>query len=155
MQTTGRLSLIFSIVLLIAGCATQPTVESRRAERAAAYAELPPEHRQLVDAGQIKVGMNEDAVFIAWGRPAQVLQSEDGGGHVTTWLYQGTTTDEFVGWRYVEVPGPNGSHLTRRLDRDFSVREYISAELVFRDGRLQSWRTLPRPGGNTYYAPVP
>ena len=154
MNTPGRLSLTLSIVLLLAGCATRPTVESRRAERAAAYSELSPEHRQLVDAGQIKVGMNEDAVFIAWGQPAQVLQSEDGGGRVTTWLYQDTTTDEFVGWRYVEVPGPNGSHLTRRLDRDFSVREYISAELIFRDSLLQSWRTLPRPGGNTYFTPV-
>lgn len=154
MKTTGRLSLTLSILLLLAGCATRPTVESRRAERAAAYGELSPEHRQLVDAGQIKVGMNEDAVFIAWGQPAQVLPSEDAGGRLTTWLYQGTTTDEFVGWRYVEVPGPNGSHLTRRLDRDFSVREYVSAELVFRDGLLQSWRTLPRPGGNTYFTPV-
>lgn len=154
MHTTGRLLLTFSIVLLLAGCATRPTVESRRAERAAAYGELSPEHRQLVDAGQIKVGMNEDAIFIAWGQPAQVLPGEDGDGRLTTWLYHGTTTDEFVGWRYVEVAGPNGSHLTRRLDRDFSVREYISAELVFRDGRLQNWRTLPRPGGNTYYTPV-
>jgi hypothetical protein len=49
------------------------------------------------------------------------------------------------------VPGPNGAYFTRRLDRDFSVREYVSAELVFRDGLLQSWRTLPKPGGNTYY----
>jgi hypothetical protein len=150
-----RLLPALLLPLVLAGCATKPTVESRRAERAAAYGELSPEHRELVDAGQIKVGMNEDAVFIAWGRPAQVLQSEDGSGRVTTWLYQDTTTDEFVGWRYVEVAGPNGSHLTRRLDRDFSVREYVSAELVFRDGRLQSWRTLPRPGGNTYYAPAP
>ncbi len=143
------------MALAISGCATRPTVESRRAERAAAYNALSPEHRELVDAGQIKVGMNEDAVFIAWGQPAQKLQSEDASGHVTTWLYQGTTTDEFVGWRFYEVPGPNGSYLTRRVDRDFSVREYVSAELIFREGSLLSWRTLAKPGGNTYYTPGP
>jgi len=145
-----------SLLLVLSGCATtQPTVESRRAERAAAYGVLPPEHRKLVDEGQIKVGMNEDAVYIAWGQPAQVLQSEDASGQITTWLYQGTTTDEFVGWRFVEIPGPNGSYLTRRVDRDFSVREYVSAELAFRDGKLLNWRTLAKPGGNTYYTPGP
>lgn len=143
------------LLLAIAGCATQPSVESRRVERSAAYGALPPEHRKLVDEGQIKVGMNEDAVYIAWGQPAQVLQSEDASGRVATWLYQGTTTDEFVGWRYVEMPGPNGSYLTRRVDRDFNVREYVSAELIFRDGQLLSWRTLAKPGGNTYYTPGP
>lgn len=142
-------------LLVVAGCATQPTVESRRSERAAAYAALPPEQRELVDQGQIKVGMNEDAVYIAWGAPAQKLQSEDAAGRVTTWLYQGTTTDEFVGWRYTEVPGPNGSYLTRRVDRDFNVREYVSAELVFQGGKLRNWRTLAKPPGNTYYTPVP
>jgi len=140
-------------LLVLAGCATKSTVETRRQERAAAYDALSPEHRQLVDGGQIGVGMNEDAVFIAWGQPAQVLQSEDAAGKVTTWLYQGTTTDEYVSWRYVEVPGPNGSYLTRRMDRDFSTREYVSAELTFQKGRLQSWRTLAKPGANTYIAP--
>ncbi len=146
---------VLFLTLLIPGCATQPTVETRRTERAAAYGALPPEQRKLVDEGQIKVGMNEDAVYIAWGQPAQVLQSEDASGQLTTWLYQGTTTDEFVGWRFVEMPGPNGSYLTRRVERDFSVREYVSAELVFREGQLLSWRTLARPGGNTYYTPGP
>jgi hypothetical protein len=142
------------LTLLLAGCATKPTVETRRQERAAAYGSLSDEHRQLVDEGQIKAGMSEDAVYIAWGKPAQVLQSENDSGRATTWLYEGTTTDEYVGWRYVEVAGPRGSYLTRRMDRDYSVREYVSAELVFRDGLLQSWRTLPRPGGRTYYTPA-
>jgi hypothetical protein len=141
-----------ALAVLVSACATsKSTVETRRQERAAAYGALTPEQRRLVDEGQIKVGMNEDAVYIAWGKPAQMLASEDASGRLTTWLYQGTTTDEYVGWRYAEVPGPNGAYFTRRLDRDISVREYVSAELVFHDGLLQSWRTLPKPGGNTYY----
>jgi hypothetical protein len=140
-------------LILLVGCATKPTVESRRQERPAAYAALTTEQQQLVDKGEIKVGMNEDAVYIAWGKPAQVLQSEDKSGHVTTWVYQGTTTDEYVGWRYMELAGPRGPIFTRRLDSDFNVRDYVSAELVFRDGKLQSWRTLPKPAGNTYFAP--
>lgn len=150
---TCRRLIACGALLVLVGCATKSTVETRRQERAAAYGALTPAHRQLVDSGQIGVGMNADAVFIAWGEPSQVLQSEDASGRVATWLYQGTTTDEYVSWRYVEVPGPNGSYLTRRMDRDFSVREYVSAELIFREGRLESWRTLAKPGANTYIAP--
>ncbi|MBI1177143.1 hypothetical protein GC207_06850 [bacterium] len=142
---------VMTMMFAGAGCATKPTVESRRQERPAAYQALSPDQKKLVDDGQIKVGMNEDAVYIAWGKPAQVLQSEDTSGHVTTWLYQGTTTDEYVGWRYVELAGPNGPRFARRLDRDFNTRDYVSAELVFRDGKLQSWRTLAKPPGNTYF----
>ncbi|HAV62928.1 MAG TPA: hypothetical protein DCY13_11255 [Verrucomicrobiales bacterium] len=155
MKTFTSLSLMVAALLLAGACATKPTVETRRQERADAYAILPADQRALVDQGQIKVGMNEDAVYIAWGKPAQQLVSEDASGRRVTWLYHGTTTDEYVAWRFYEVPGPNGTHLARRLDRDFNVREYISAELVFRDGALESWRTLARPGGNTFYAPAP
>ncbi len=143
-----------ALLVLLSGCATKSTVESRRQERFAAYESLPDEQRQLVAEGQIKVGMNQDAVYIAWGQPAQILASEDGAGRINTWLYHGETTDEFVGWRFVEVPGPNGSYFSRRLDRTFNVREYVSAELIFRDGLLQSWRTLAKPGENTYFTPA-
>jgi len=149
----SSLMLAGAAACVIAGCATPSTVESRRTERLQAYETLPSDQRALVDQGQIKVGMPEDAVFIAWGKPDQVLQSEDASGRRVTWLYLGTTTDEYVGWRYYSTPGPNGSYYSRRLERDFNVREYVSAELIFRDGRLESWRTLPRPGGNTYFNP--
>lgn len=153
MKTLLRSALAF-LVVFSSGCSsTQSTVDTRRNEKAAAYAALSAEQRTLVDEGQIKVGMSEDAVYIAWGEPAQRLLNEDANGRTTTWLYHGTTTDEYVGWRYYSVPGPNGSHLSRRLDRDFNVREYVSAELNFRDGKLETWRTLAKPGGNTIYAP--
>jgi hypothetical protein len=31
----------------------------------------------------------------------------------------------------------------------------VSAELVFTDGKLLSWRMLPKPGANTIYSPAP
>src|SRR6266704_2114952 len=60
-----------SVVVLIAaltlcGCATS-TIQTRKQERSAAYAELPAETRSLVDQGKIKVGMSLEAVYIAWG----------------------------------------------------------------------------------------
>jgi hypothetical protein len=135
-----------------AGCATKSTVETRKTERAAAYAALSEDQRKLVDEGLIQVGMGEDAVYMAWGQPDEILRSGDASGETTTWLYHGTTTDEFLYWRYYEVPRPGGrNYLTRHMDRDLNVREYVAAELVFREGQLASWRTLPKPPENTYF----
>jgi hypothetical protein len=146
---------------LVAGCATSaPTdprqIARRRTEKATAYAALPAETQSLVDQGQIRVGMSEDAIYIAWGRAAQVLRSGDASGEVTTWLYEGTTTDDYLSWNYREVTRKDGTtYLDRFLDRDINIRTYISAELSFREGKLASWKMLPKPGGNTILAPQP
>ena len=130
---------------LLAGCATS-TVESRKKERPAAYAALSPEEKELVDKGQIQVGMNQDAVIIAWGQPADILQSQTGNNGVQfTWLYYGTTMQETRYWTFREVPSKGHVFLERYLDRDYDPRDYVRAEIVFVDGKVASWRTLPRP----------
>jgi len=100
----------------------------------------------LVDKGQIKTGMSQDAVYIAWGPPAQILQNQDGNhGVQTVWLYEGTTMQETRYWTFREVPYRGHVFLERYLDRDYDPRNYVSAEIVFADGQVASWRTLPRP----------
>ncbi len=152
-------SALGAVLFWLAGCttpaATDPKlIAKRRAERAMAYAALNEDHRVQVDAGQIKVGMNEDAVYIAWGAPAQALRSGDAGGERVTWLFHNSTADEYLSWRYREVPRKDGSvFLERFLERDYNYRDYVSAELVFMDGQLQSWRMLPKPAGSTIYSP--
>lgn len=153
--------LFLVLALVLAGCATQANTDPRRiarrkAERAAAFAALPPDQQGLVEQGQIRVGMNTDAVYIAWGQPAQVLQSGDASGETTTWLYEGTTTDDYLSWNYREVVRKDGTaYLDRFLDRDINLRTYISAELTFRGGALASWKMLPKPPGQTIFAPGP
>ncbi len=72
MLCQGRMGMVKKLILLgltglcATGCATS-TIESRSRERAAAYAALSPEWRDLVSHGQIKVGMPMDAVYVAWG----------------------------------------------------------------------------------------
>ncbi len=123
--------------LLVAGCATtRTTVESRKNERAAAYSALSPEIKELVDRGQIKVGMPEDAVYIAWGAPSQIVRSENQNEAATIWVYRGGYLEEtryWAGWRYP------------RLEHDYQPRTYVSAEVVFVDGKVRQWRTLPQP----------
>jgi hypothetical protein len=139
-------TLIFGICLsLLVGCATSNTVEKRRTERATAYAALPAEQRTLVDNGQIRVGMSMDAVYIAWGKPAQVLESENERGAVTTWLYEGGWMQESRYWDYRQVgTGPN-LYLERYLINDYQPRTYVRAQLRFVGGKLKEWQTLPRP----------
>ncbi|MFN3410454.1 MAG: hypothetical protein ACK45B_15795 [Limisphaerales bacterium] len=132
--------------LLAAGCATKSTPEQRRTERAAAYASLTPETRSLVDAGQIRVGMSEDAVYIAWGKPAEVLQREDASGLRTIWLYEGGWMEESRYWAYRQVGrGQGGMALERYLVTDYHPRTFIRAELIFVDGVLKEWRTHAAP----------
>lgn len=134
--------LIFS--LLWAGCATS-TIETRRKERFSTYTALPPELRQLVDQGKIKIGMNTDAVYIAWGPPTEILESESGQGHTTTWVYHGQWMQESRYWTYREISRDGTTFLERYLESDYYPRNYIRAEIYFSNGAVTQWRTLPRP----------
>lgn len=120
---------------LLTGCATSSTIAARQQERAASYGALPAETRALVDQGQIRRGMSEDAVYIAWGKPSQILQQEDQRGAITTWLYHGSYLEETRYWPYrARVPA-----------NDYDIRGYISAEVIFQNGVVSNWRTLPKP----------
>ena len=146
------------LVIGILGCASAPTdprqIAKRRVERASAYQALTPEQRTLVDQGQVQVGMPEDAVFIAWGTPAQVLRRGDATGEETTWLYSRSTTDQFVNWNYVEVRGRDGNrYLDRVVTTEYAFQDYVSARLTFRGGLLTQWETLPAPGSRTVISP--
>lgn len=149
-----RLVRIASWILVAAGlgCTTPTTVATRRQEKAAAYAALSAELRAAVDEGRLKVGLSEAAVYIAWGKPAQVLHSGDAAGERTIWLYHGTTSDNHLVWRYQTMLRPDGStFLDRTLDRSLNVREYVAAELTFQEGKLTAWRTLAQPPPRTIF----
>ena len=140
------ISLLLLCVLFFCGCKTS-NVQSRRAERAAAYVSLPPEIQSLVDQGKIKVGMSMDAVYIAWGKPSQILTGETDGKTTTTWLYHGTTLEEHRYWthRYYHPYGRHYYFPETYMETDYHPRRYTRAEVVFEDGVVKSWRELERP----------
>ena len=121
------------LVLGLTGCAAPTTVVSRRQEKAAAYQALSPEFREAADRGALKAGMPADAVYIAWGAPAQVLQRGSAAGEETIWIYTGGFMQETRYWGY------------HRLHSDYTPRTYVRAEVVFSQGVVSSWRTLPEP----------
>ena len=146
--------LILLLAVLASGCATtKSTVETRKTERASAYAALTPEERALVDQGHIKIGMGEDAVFIAWGQPSQVQSSETAAGPVTTWIYTGTGYQEQRRWNYSRYGyyggGRRGYGYVQplpTLDYEYIPYRYTAAEVVFEKGLVKSWKhTSPPP----------
>ena len=139
-----RLISVILAGLLFGGCASS-TIETRKQERAAAYAALPSEIKGYVDRGQIKVGMNEDAVYIAWGAPSEILHNESADTAETIWLYYGGWMEETRYWTYREAGRGRDIYLERYLERDYQPRTYVAAEIVFVNGQVVRWRTLPKP----------
>jgi hypothetical protein len=135
-------------VFLLVGCATS-NVESRKKERYHAYSELPAEQRAAVDAGRIKVGMTMDAVYIAWGKPNQILAGETPAGAQVVWLYLGTQLQGYSYWGYqgfAPYRGPYGPFYGPMLFYDYLPVGYVKAEVIFEKDVVRQWRTLPTPG---------
>lgn len=138
--------VLLAPLILFCGCATS-TVDKRKQERYGAYSQLSPEARSLVDQGKIKVGMSMDAVYIALGKPSQILSGESSGGSTTTWLYHGTYLESHRYWSYRSVHYGSRCYAEPRLEYDYYPRSYVRAEVVFENGLVKEWRSLPQPQG--------
>jgi hypothetical protein len=145
------IGFILVLALLVTGCATRSTVETRKQERATAYAALTPEQRALVDQGQIKVGLPEDAVYIAWGPPSQVAHGESPTGTTKKWIYSGTGWQEHHYWNYRPYYYGYGHgrygyvHPLPTLDYEYVPYRYTAAEVEFENGKVKSWRHITPP----------
>lgn len=138
--------LLLAAAFLLGGCATS-TLESRKKEKYQAYAELTAEQRAAVDAGQIKVGMTMDAVYVAWGKPHQVVNAETSTGAQTVWLYTDTQLQGYHYWGHRGYYGGRGRyyHSGPVLRYDYAPVGYVKAEVIFEQGAVKQWRTLPAP----------
>jgi hypothetical protein len=138
--------LLGAVLVGLSGCATS-SVDSRKQERYGAYSGLNPEQKSAVDRGEIKVGMTMDAVYIAWGKPSQVVASETAAGTTIRWLYPGTYLQGYSHWTYPGHFGPyHRYYFGPTLSHDYMVLNYVKAEVVFEGGVVKEWRTLPSPG---------
>ena len=142
----NRIVLLALLALSLAGCATS-NIESRKKERYNAYSELSTEQRAAVDAGQIKVGMTMDAVYIAWGKPHDVVAGETAAGAQVVWLYYGTRLMGYSYWGYRGFGYYGAPHhlYGPAIYYDTVPVGYVRAEVIFEKGVVKQWRTLPGP----------
>ena len=142
------LGLLLVAAILFTGCATS-TIESRKKERFSAYSELPPEQRSEVDQGHIKVGMNMDAVYIAWGKPSGVWNGESSQGALVNWIYQDVYYEYYPYYPYHSYYpycyGPRGYYGAPYFGYGYSyaAQPYVRAEVHFLNGLVSEWRSLP------------
>ena len=74
------------------------TPQDRISQHPEIYQSLSPKHQQLVPHGQIRSGMPQTAVWLAWGDPDQKVQGEMRGRATETWVY--TNTEEVPGYAW-------------------------------------------------------
>jgi hypothetical protein len=123
-------------LIALCGCST---VGARRQEKAAAFASMPPAKQQLVEGGQIELGMDTNAVYIAWGKPSSVSTqaAPNGSGTDDTWFYYGNRPVLVPDWAF--VPNYYGYWSPEYTPRHYAV-SYTKAEVSFHNGRVVSFK---------------
>ncbi len=87
--------------ILLTSCTTP---QDRISQHPEIYQSLSAHDQQLVSQGQIRSGMPQSAVWVAWGNPDQKVQGEMRGRATETWVY--TNTEEAPGYAYGPGWGP-------------------------------------------------
>jgi hypothetical protein len=75
---------MLSGALIFTGCAT---TESRISDHPEIFNSLSPRDQALVRQGQIRSGMSQNAVWLAWGSPEQKAVGDMRGRPTETWIY--------------------------------------------------------------------
>lgn len=141
--------LLLSFGFLLTGC--QTGAENRIQKNPQLYGKLSSKDQERVRRGDIREGMTEEAVFLAWGRPDRVLSGSRGGRATEKWAYFDsrpvTTFSYNIGpgihpfyTRYGVHPrfgygyGPSWGYSS---GVDFV--QQISKQVEFRNGRVTAW----------------
>jgi hypothetical protein len=135
--TPAFTALAASAALLgLSGCASD-TVGQRKAERPAAYAALSADDREQVDRGQLREGMETNAVYLALGSPGEVLAGLPPDGTGMVWRYFRDRT-RLAAYRQAVYTGQSGP--TYETFYEQTAKRYLALVVVFEDGRVTRWR---------------
>jgi hypothetical protein len=96
---------ISAAAIILSGCST---TESRISEHPDIFQSLSPSDQALVSRGQIRIGMSQNAVWLAWGSPDQKAVGNMRGRPTETWIYFNTTTAYPYGYPYYGYGGYGG-----------------------------------------------
>ncbi|MEM1157348.1 MAG: hypothetical protein AAF649_03940 [Verrucomicrobiota bacterium] len=129
-----------SLLLIFIGC-TSP--QKRAEENPEAFAKLSKAQQRMVLEGRIEEGMNEDAVFIALGRPTKKRDMRIEGENINNWIYSRTLTEVIPAYRDRYYRGYNG-RLYRSCYYDPYYRSYVvdTFRVMFKQGRVVGWEEL-------------
>ena len=83
--------------MILAGCST---VEKRITDNPQMYQSLSAHDQDLVSHAQIRTGMSQDAVWLAWGSADQRSVGAMRGHATETWIYTATASYPYGGYGY-------------------------------------------------------
>ncbi len=149
-------------VFAFSGCTT---TETRIAEKSAVFQRLSLADQARVQQGEIREGMPEDAVYIAWGPPSLRAPGRNRGQLVDTWIYYATAAGDYPGpfyfgggygyglgyGYYGGLRGRFRRHLyySPFYDPFFynhaNIVRYPERTVSFENGRVIAWQLLPAP----------
>ncbi|MDQ2824233.1 MAG: hypothetical protein M3R29_02170 [Verrucomicrobiota bacterium] len=117
---------ITASAMILTGCST---TESRISEHPEIFQTLSPNDQALVSRGQIRSGMSQNAVWLAWGAPEQKAVGNMRGRDTETWIYMNTTSYPYYrgGYPY----GPYGYGYGYGFSRLGVMRTHRHSRFVF------------------------
>jgi len=142
---------IFGLAVLLFSSACS-TVQSRIDRNPEMFAALPADDQALVLQGQVEEGMNQEAVFLAWGAPDREIVRSREGRQVDIWIYllrRTTAVPAFsYGLRYGGYrPGWGGGVAVDVpiYDPVYITEEEPSRSVEFEGGRVVGWSKTTDP----------
>lgn len=83
-------SLLLGMLVLLGAC-VPTTPEARIEQSPEKFWKLNDKDQELIRKGEIRRGMNPDAVYYAWGKPAREFAGVDEKASTMRWDYAGST----------------------------------------------------------------
>lgn len=94
--------------IILTSCSTP---ESRISDHPEIFSSLSPRDQELVRQGQIRTGISENAVWLAWGAPEQKVVGVMHGHPTETWIYVTYVTAPYgYGYPYGPYGYPYGPY---------------------------------------------
>ena len=148
MKSPVNLALFALTVSLFASC-TPSTPQGRIEDSPSRYGSLSSKDKTMVSQGKIRTGMNQDAVYLAWGKPSAVSKGGSGDASTERWTYTGQTPV----WTNSVSLG-YGSGYGRGRCRDYGgfydsgptiyYVPYTAGTVHFTNNRVSKWEELGR-----------
>ena len=137
MQLRFHLSALLTLLAaLTPGCATP---ENRAKEKTSAFDKLPSAQKKAALEGKVLVGMNPDAVWIAFGQPDRVKKN----GSRESWIYTRPEFYEIPHWRYRCVQRHDGRSMALPEYDPLQFKRYVNdLEVIFKNGKVVDWKKL-------------
>lgn len=146
------------VCLLVQGCSSP---DAEPAAKAAVLGRLSPSDRQTVLGGDIRKGLNKDAVRVAWGSPSKTTVNQTAKGPQECWTYVQTFNGYGGGYYGIARGLVHGSHGDHYSTNDFypaptdaqtlggtPTTEVPVKRVIFEGGRVVSYETTHSHDGS-------